>query len=382
MQIKRIYKGLPPHLVEKTFWPAREYRTNQLSHIPGGADVVIEYQNDTVYGYDWVKRPDRYVKAILSKMYFIKNDFELGDTLSLLRENVKRVYARCYFDDNSYKDEPFKEAWNFETSSNLPWQELEKYKPKKQVVTPSIQSKPKFDNMNIDLNPVINNASNEIFKRFENRFQEILENCESPTKKLLFTLISNRITERKDFHANLKLLVEYLPIILSTDNTGEKELISQNLRLKNFDFTHKNGFTYEIFRYSGIEVGQSYGASVFIDGIKTPEQIRTGTGWRFLKIIPKFIYVSNDLTIKHFIDIAVLSVIRYDKLEKEIVESKIAIECNDDSSLHQEANSNARSRKMMEEGWKILNYERDEIDSLDEYGFDYILNQIIEITIP
>jgi hypothetical protein len=59
-RIKRVSLGLPKSLVNDVLWVAREYRTNPLSHEPGGSDVVVEYHNDEVLGYDWIKFPSKY----------------------------------------------------------------------------------------------------------------------------------------------------------------------------------------------------------------------------------------------------------------------------------------------------------------------------------
>lgn len=63
-RIKNVYNGIPGALVDEIMWVQRKYRTNRLSHIEGGSDVVVEYHEGDVFGYDWIKRPSEYIKSI------------------------------------------------------------------------------------------------------------------------------------------------------------------------------------------------------------------------------------------------------------------------------------------------------------------------------
>ncbi|MES3629446.1 MAG: hypothetical protein PPP56_04695 [Longimonas sp.] len=45
---ERVYIGLPDRLVEDVFWVGRTYRTNSLSHIEGGSDIIVEHQDGSV----------------------------------------------------------------------------------------------------------------------------------------------------------------------------------------------------------------------------------------------------------------------------------------------------------------------------------------------
>lgn len=126
MSIKRIYKGLPEDLIEKVFWVGRKFRTNPLSHIEGGTDVVVEYHNDDVYGYDWIKDSESYVKAILFRKYKEIQVINVDEQLSFLKKKVKSIYGRSY-DKSNYSNVPFEQVWNHEASNVLPWKALEKF---------------------------------------------------------------------------------------------------------------------------------------------------------------------------------------------------------------------------------------------------------------
>ncbi len=44
-----------------------KYRTNPLSHEPGGHEVAVIYSTGKIFEYDKVKRPGSYVKSISEK---------------------------------------------------------------------------------------------------------------------------------------------------------------------------------------------------------------------------------------------------------------------------------------------------------------------------
>jgi hypothetical protein len=129
-KVKKVYLGLPHHLVENVLWVAREFRTNQLSHEPGGSDVVVEYQDEKVYGYDWIKYPSRYVQKIwtegISEVYEDYDEWEEDVQLDLIKREIRRIFARKYKKEE-YDSEPFKEIWNSETSFENPWTLLKSY---------------------------------------------------------------------------------------------------------------------------------------------------------------------------------------------------------------------------------------------------------------
>lgn len=95
----RIYEGLPNALKDRVKWVSDDYRINELSLIPGGTDIVVEYNNSVTWGYDKVKFPSRYIKRILET------------SVDPLVE-VVRVYARAYFDDSERHAIGFTKVWD------------------------------------------------------------------------------------------------------------------------------------------------------------------------------------------------------------------------------------------------------------------------------
>ncbi|MGL2987733.1 hypothetical protein ACSVH5_09065 [Flavobacterium sp. RSSA_27] len=128
--IKRVFLGLPKSLANSVLWVSRQYRTNALSHAPGGSDVVVEYHKGNVYGYDWIKFPSRYVSAIwnkgISKIHVDYEDWDEDEQVEEIKKEIKSIYARKYNKEN-FETVPFEEIWNSMTSDELPWKLLEKY---------------------------------------------------------------------------------------------------------------------------------------------------------------------------------------------------------------------------------------------------------------
>jgi hypothetical protein len=129
-RIKRVYLGLPKELIDIILWVAREYRTNPLSHHPGGSDVVVEYHNTKVFGYDWIKFPSKYVSRIwtkgITKIYEDYGNWEEEKQMDEIKKEIKSIYARKY-DKENFETVPFKEIWNSKTANVLPWKLLEDY---------------------------------------------------------------------------------------------------------------------------------------------------------------------------------------------------------------------------------------------------------------
>lgn len=91
--IVRVYIGLPPELRGRVYWVERERRKNPLSHQPGGSDVVVEYGDGRVFGYDWVKSTAPYVRTFVEDLH-----------------TVVRVFARRYEEDGG-DGEGFEQVW-------------------------------------------------------------------------------------------------------------------------------------------------------------------------------------------------------------------------------------------------------------------------------
>lgn len=129
-QIKRIYLGLPDSFKETVFWVGRKYRTNLLSHSPGGGDIIVEYHNGKILGYDWIKYPSRYVQNIFIKLFF-RNDttfeqYKEYDQVKIIKKEISKVFTRIYEKDE-FETVPFEEVWNSEIDNTLPWNNIEEY---------------------------------------------------------------------------------------------------------------------------------------------------------------------------------------------------------------------------------------------------------------
>jgi hypothetical protein len=123
---ERVYVGLPGHLAQRVLWVARETRTNILSFIPGGSDVVVELCDGRVLGYDWVKKPTAYIREFfLGEITFSWDAYiRTGRTeqIELAKQVISKIFLRVWDDDDEYLTAPFTEVWNREVSDNLPWE--------------------------------------------------------------------------------------------------------------------------------------------------------------------------------------------------------------------------------------------------------------------
>ncbi|MFL0684607.1 MAG: hypothetical protein ACJLTB_15510 [Algoriphagus aquaeductus] len=118
----RVFIGIPEDLAKYIFWVDREYRTNPLSHSLGGTDIVVEFNNGKLFGYDLIKYPNKYLEGILTKelnqINGQKSPIELEDLKSL----VKRIYAGVNSEENS--ELIFQEIWSRDKSKDLPFKLL------------------------------------------------------------------------------------------------------------------------------------------------------------------------------------------------------------------------------------------------------------------
>jgi len=124
-EIIRIYiGGLPIDIQNKVLWVKDEYRTNYLSLIPGGTDVIIEYKSEKVLGYDKIKEPNLYIENILEK-YFALDQIDFKNLkrdkkLYLIKNHINRIFGREYKTEEEFRSTSFKELWNTKTHNNLP----------------------------------------------------------------------------------------------------------------------------------------------------------------------------------------------------------------------------------------------------------------------
>lgn len=130
MDANQIFQKLPYHLKNRIQWVGRQYRVNSLSHIPGGSDVIIEYQNQKIMGYDWVKMPSLYIKKIcdaeITRIYVGYSNYDESEQFDAFKKHFHRIYARKY-EDNGQNDVMFEEIWNSETANSLPFKSLQKF---------------------------------------------------------------------------------------------------------------------------------------------------------------------------------------------------------------------------------------------------------------
>lgn len=126
-----VYVGLPEHLSHCVLWVAREYRSNPLSHIPGGSDVVVEYHNGKALGYDWIKKPSAYIRTFFAGIIeYAPNAFAAlneQQKIEITKRKISRVFARKYKSSDERSQASFVEVWNSETSNEMPWRSLEKF---------------------------------------------------------------------------------------------------------------------------------------------------------------------------------------------------------------------------------------------------------------
>lgn len=118
-KIKKITIGIPQNISKKIRWVLDEYRTNELSIIPGGFDIVIEYYSGDIFGYDKVKEPNAYIKRVILKEinhpYNEFNNLEKNNLIKLIKEKINRIYYR-----NQHNSLVFNELWN-SSKNKTPW---------------------------------------------------------------------------------------------------------------------------------------------------------------------------------------------------------------------------------------------------------------------
>lgn len=135
---ERVYIGLPLSLADNVLWVDRIYRTNYLSHIPGGYDVVVEYHDGRAYGYDWIKMPYNYIRSFFGGIIEYGSDefnrLDEKSQIEITKNKIARFYARKYNNEKEYSTAIFVEVWNSETANEMPWNALKRFarKPQKQ----------------------------------------------------------------------------------------------------------------------------------------------------------------------------------------------------------------------------------------------------------
>jgi cold shock CspA family protein len=127
--IKEVYLGIPSHL--NILRVKRQYRTNPLSFIEGGSDLVVEYYDGRGFLYDWIKCPSAYIASFFGSLVNYDNDhFKIlnkDEQLRITKEKIARIFARSYEKEEDADQTPFRVVWNAKTSNELPWKSLKKF---------------------------------------------------------------------------------------------------------------------------------------------------------------------------------------------------------------------------------------------------------------
>ena len=126
-EIKKIYLGLPQDMRTRVFWVGRKFRTNLLSHQPGGGDIIVEYHSGKIFGYDWIKYPSRYVLNIFNR-HFKKNN----ENFETFKENIQLgIIKKCPRSKGKVEVSASLFMYQFVPSSSpLPWKLKNKPKAK------------------------------------------------------------------------------------------------------------------------------------------------------------------------------------------------------------------------------------------------------------
>lgn len=136
IQPERVYIDRPEHLDNVVLWVERKYRTNPLSHRPGGYDVVVEYHDGRALGYDWIKSPEAYIRTFFAGIIEYGSDefnrLDEKSQLELAKNKIAKFYARWYSNNRERSIAKFEEVWNSETATEMPWKALRRLNSKPQ----------------------------------------------------------------------------------------------------------------------------------------------------------------------------------------------------------------------------------------------------------
>lgn len=130
-EIASVHVGVPRDIADDILWVGRSYRTNELSHVEGGSDVIVVYSDGDVLGYDWVKYPSRYVKTFYLKKISYEEDyfdsFEYEVRLDMSKQDISRLYLKTSDSGPRTDYSLYQEVWDREKHENMPWEEVEQY---------------------------------------------------------------------------------------------------------------------------------------------------------------------------------------------------------------------------------------------------------------
>jgi hypothetical protein len=126
-EIRKIFIGIPQRIKDEVFWVGKDYRINPLSFEGHIFDIIIEYFNGDILGYDSIKYPHSYVLKTISNMKQGVNIEVLNEDEQLLyvKEKIKGIYSKNYEDSFTKENADFQLMWDY-NSYDLPWEVLEK----------------------------------------------------------------------------------------------------------------------------------------------------------------------------------------------------------------------------------------------------------------
>jgi hypothetical protein len=237
-KIERIYLGLPADFKKKIFFVGRKFRTNKLSHLPGGVGIVVEYHSGKVLGYDWVKYPISYVNKIFIKYFHkLNKDFEILERtlqLDLIKTEISRLFARFY-DENNFETAEYEEVWNSKLDMEMPIEKLKTYLTEK--------NEAKIDN---EFNKKINSSA-EFQTQFIKEF--MVENNYFVNSKVLVTEQGNPYIrfydknniKQHDIHFAKEISSEYIKGMALKRGFFDNLIMIKNIDNKSmWRFTKKN----------------------------------------------------------------------------------------------------------------------------------------------
>lgn len=108
-------------------WVSDNFRINPLSLTPGGSDVVIVFNDGSIYGYDKVKHTNSYVETILKHQIKFEPNTSKEQQLHIIKIAVDSVYVYI----NTWAEEipkiprvDLKKIWDQKEDDVFPWEKL------------------------------------------------------------------------------------------------------------------------------------------------------------------------------------------------------------------------------------------------------------------
>ncbi len=127
--ISNVYQGLPESLASRVLRVADEYRTHPWSRMPGGVEIVVEYQNNDVLLYDKIKKPSAYVAVFYGGKikYADFQTWPFPKQMDYTKSKISRIFAKRRSRGGGEDGSSFEEIWNSKTADRLPGEILKKF---------------------------------------------------------------------------------------------------------------------------------------------------------------------------------------------------------------------------------------------------------------